>query len=156
MTEQDRLLEAQKLFQSVRAEADVQEAPQNTPCGKPCVPLILQDQAIKSINKRLEAGDRALDAIPLLVEEMKAIKNEIKETNRALRDELKETNDGVSKTKEIVEAWGNIKGLAVSFVGISTALKVATPIVLFFGFIYLMFYNPQLAMEKARLWLGAR
>ena len=138
MSENDRLLEAQKLFQTVRSDADMQDVSQMTPCGKPCIPLILHDQALRSINKRLEAGDRALDAIPMLVEEMKAIRV------------------NVEATKGVVEAWGNIKGFAKLMQSVSVTLKVATPIVLFVGFIYLLFYNPQLAFEKARLWLGAK
>ena len=138
MSDQDRLLEAQKLFQTVRSDAEMQDVSQMTPCGKPCIQLILHDQALRSINKRLEAGDRALDAIPMLVEEMKAIRV------------------NVEATKGVVEAWGNIKGFAKFMQSVSVTLKVATPIVLFFGFFYLLFYNPQLAFEKARLWLGAK
>ncbi len=139
MSDYDKLAEASRLFQMAQVEPpSVDPAQVATPCGKTCIPLILQNQAIAGINKRLEAGDRALDAIPMLVEEMKAIRV------------------NVEATKGVVEAWGNIKGFAKFMQSVSVTLKVATPIVLFVGFIYLLFYNPQLAFEKARLWLGTK
>ncbi len=159
MTEQDRLLEAQKLFQTVRSDAEMQDVSQITPCGKTCVPLILQNQAIAGINKRLEVGDRALDAIPLLVEEMRAIRTNSETMMKDMastKADVASTKVDIAATKDVVEAWGRIVGTAKVMKGISTAIKVATPIVLFFGFVYLLFYNPQLAFEKARLWMGTK
>lgn len=160
MSDQDKLDIVTRLFQMSQSEQQTLDISQTaTPCGKTCVPLFLQNQAISGINKRLEAGDRALDAIPLIVEEMKVIRANSETMMKDIAStkmDVASTKVDISATKDVVEAWGRIVGTAKIMSGLSTAIKVATPIVLFLGFAYLMFYNPQLAFEKARLWLGAK
>lgn len=160
MSDQDKLAEAVRLFQMAQAEQHPVEPVQvATPCGKTCIPLILQNQAIAGINKRLEAGDRALDAIPLLVEEMKAIRANSETMMKDMattKADVASTKVDISATKDVVEAWGRIVGTAKVMSGISTAIKVVTPIALFLGLVYLFIYDPQLAIQKVKLWLTAK
>ena len=98
-----------------------------------------------SMSDRMAKTEAAIALIPKIAEYLEDLNTRISKMEGTLDD-----------TKEIVSAWGNIRGFGRTLAFVSNLLKVSAPIVLFFGFIYLLFYNPQLAFEKARLWMGTK
>ncbi len=122
-----KVMESVRLAQIVSKEEEIE-------CDNPCPTLY-------KVQERLHRGDQILAAIPHLVDSINALNTRIENMEKKLDD-----------TKGIVEAWGNIRGFGRTMSFVSDFLKVAAPIVMFIGFIYLLFSNPQLAIEKAKLW----
>lgn len=112
--------------------------PSMTPCGKPC-------PALDEVKERIILGDQVLALSPSLITTIKEMGDKIETMSKKLDD-----------TKDIVAAWGNIKGFGRTMSFVSHVLKVATPIFLLVGFLYLCLIDPQSAFSKVRIWLASK
>jgi len=102
--------------------------------------IILIHKKIATIEARLSRGDESLTALPKLVEEIKKLSRDV--------TSLK---NGVAETKDIVAAWGNIKGFGHAMKFISSVLKTIALMCTAAGVIWAMFHHHQeVAQELAK------
>ena len=61
---------------------------------------------------------------------------------------IKQLQSDIQAMRDILEAWNNMKGFASGMRFFSTAIKILTPIVVFFGGVYWFFHTGQWPNDK--------
>ena len=117
----------------------LQEVAEAQPSGcdsrEPCSRILRVAREIDTINQRLANGSQALAILPKMSEDIEKLRHEM------------------SATREIVTAWGNIKGFGQTMKSISAILKVTATIVAALGTIALIVTHPRLAVDQLKEWL---
>ena len=89
---------------------------------------------INAVNARLDDGDKKFDLLPVILDELKALRQD------------------VGATKEIVVAWGNIKGFGATMKNVSGILKITATIIAAVSTIYIVVIHPRLALDQLKEW----
>jgi len=110
-------------------------------CNGECHDMMMQ---VRDLERRINIGDHSLRILPQLLSEVKKLSREINDIKGSMVE-----------TKEIVTAWGNIKGFGRTMRTVSAILKTTAIITTATSAIYLMFtHHGKVTAEVAEKIIG--